>query len=498
MERATTAGSALGRWVRTTLIVLALGAAGGGAVAVGMLHRHVALAIVCPLVALLPLWVRLAQRRFDPFEPIFIVAIACLVLYGIRPGAELIWNIKSFANQYARDGFDGACVIAIVGMLSIYLGYALVVGNRIAERTPAVPRQWDTTRSVRFGVWVLVVCAILTAAFAATIGFSNFIHFYLGRSTSSGQTFLQVSGYVGLGPYLTIPATIIFLFAFARLRTFKTFVLFVISLGGAAFISFPQGNRTYVLALVMPLLMFPYLRRRRRPSTAALVVALIGAVLALNVLFVTRSVSAQRPSFGKELASTITHVPAELKKFATGVDLAEFSVLELEREAYSSPYNPLGFHPGQTLLSLSAYWIPRKILHNKPPAAAQFVIDRLFPYTIQTRASFNPAVFGDFYADDGWVTIVLYGIIVGIVIRFMWEYFKRYEDSEGVQILFAATLPVLVIMVRNSVVDSFARSLFLSGPLLLCLIVCSRERMRRWAGYRLRSERPELRPPVAG
>ncbi len=79
------------------------------------------------------------------------------------------------------------------------------------------------------------------------------------------------------------------------------------------------------------------------------------------------------------------------------------------------------------------------------------MVDRLFPNTIATRATFNPAIFGDFFADGGWYTIVLYDIVIGIICRFMWEYFKRHEGSEGVQIVFAATLPILVIMVRNSV-----------------------------------------------
>lgn len=481
--------------VQRVVAVLFLGAAAGGLAALIMAHREVALAIICLLVAPLPIFVRVAQRRFDPFEPIQTVALAFTILYGIRPGAELIWNIKSFVNQYARGGFDGAALIAIVGMLSVYLGYALVTGRGLARRAPSVPEMWDTERSVRFGIWILVVAALLTAAFAATVGPSTLFHFYLGRTATAGTVFLAVSGYVALGPYLTIPAAIIFLFAYARLRTVKTLVLFLFSLAGAIFVSFPQGDRTYVLALVMPLLMLPYLRKGRRPGRVAIVVALVGAILGLNVLMATRTKGQNRPALTTVLASTVTHVPAELKKFATGVDLAEFSVLELEREAYYAPVNPLTFHPGQTLLSAVAYWIPRKILHNKPPAAGQFVINRLFPYTIATRASFNPAIFGDFFSDDGWVTMVLYDIIVGIVCRFIWEYFKRYERSEGVQILFAATLPILVIMARNSVVDAFARSLFLTGPLLLCLIVCSRQRMRRFAGYRVR---PELKRSLAG
>jgi hypothetical protein len=459
-----------------------------------MLHREVGLATVCVVVSLLPVFVRVAQRKFDPFEPIQIVGITFFVLYGLRPLSELIWHINYFVNQYTRGGFDGACLISAVGMLSLYIGYALRGGLRVAERAPGVPDRFDAERSVRFGIWILVWCALLCAAYAATVGPSVWFHFYFGRTHNDYQTGLQVVGYVGLGPYLTIPAAVIFAFAFARLRTFKTFLLLAISAGGAIFFTFPRGDRTYILALVLPLLVFPYLRNKRRPAPILTVVALIVAVIALNVFAAIRQTTARAP-----LLTTIehgfTHVGGQLKHFAIGTDLAEFSVLELEQEAYATKDNPLTFHPGQTILCFLVYPLPRRLVKKKPPAAGQWVVDRLFPTHSAKRASFNPAIFGDFYADGGYVTIILYDLFVGIVVRFIWEYFRRFESSEGVQILYAATLPVLVIMVRNSVVDAFARSLFLSGPLLLCLIVCSRQKVRRLAGYRLH---PRVKTPLTG
>jgi hypothetical protein len=373
-------------------------------------------------------------------------------------------------------------------MLCVYIGYALSSGAAIARRLPSVPDMWDPQRSVRFGIWVLVVCAILTAMFAATVGPSTLFHFYWGgRTTTDYVTFLTVVGYVGLGPYLTIPAAIIFGFAYARLRTYKTLLLFLFSLGTAMFLTFPRGDRTYILALVLPLLVFPYLRKNKRPGGMPVLLAILAAILAMNVFLSIRHVG-ERQSVGKAVAGAVTHIGTQLKDFATGVDLGEYSVLELEYEAYHTKTNPLGFHPGQTLLSAAFYPLPRKLVGTKPKAAGQWVVDRLFPTTSGMRSSFNPAMFGDFYSDWGWITIVVYDLMVGIVVRLLWEYFVRHKRSEGMQILFAATLPILVIMVRNSVVDAFARSLFLSGPLLLCLIVCSRERMRRFAGYRVRPE----------
>lgn len=473
--------------------VLAFGLAAGLCSELVVLHPEVGLTTILLVVSSAPMWIRVLQRRFDPFEPIQILGLTLLILYAVRPAAELLSGMTSFRNEYMRGGFIGAELISLVGILSLYIGYAISSGLKLARRAPSVRQMWDPARSVRFGVWVLVVCALFTAAFAGSIGASTMIHFFLGRSQNSFQSFLAVSGYVGLGPYLTIPAAIIFLLAYIRLRSFWVFLLFVISLAGAIFVSFPAGNRTYVLALVFPLLVVPYLRKGRRPSGLATVVAVIVAILAMNVLLATRRTTTRAPLL-PTVEQAVVHMPRQLKDFATGVDLAEFSVLELEHEALYAPTNPLHYQPGQTLLSLLAYPLPRHLIGTKPQAAGQAVVNRLFPTDSGMRASFNPALFGDFFADDGWLTLVVYCLVVGVALRFLWEYFVLHASSEGMQLVFAETLPLIVIMVRNSAVDAIARSLFLSGPLLLCLIVCSRPRLRRFAGWRVRPELAQERP----
>jgi oligosaccharide repeat unit polymerase len=467
--------------------VLLLGLLAGLAAAGLVAHPQAGLAIVLPIATLLPVIVRLVQRKFDPFEPIQILAITFFVLYALRPAGELLYGMKYFNNSYMRGGFTGASVVSLVGVLSVYLGYAAATGGRLARRIPTLPHTWDPVRSVRFGIWVLVVCGLFTAAFAASVGPSTLFNFYLGRTTTDYQTFLSVVGYVGLGPELTIPAAIIFAFAWWRLRTFKVFLLFMISFAGAVFVNFPQGNRTYIIAFIFPLLVLPYLIKGRRPSGVGVAVALIGAVLAMNILLAIRNVETRKPLLST-VTGAVTHVGTQLKQFTTGVDLAEYSVLELEWEAYHSKANPLSFHPGQTILSSIVYPLPRKIVGKKPKAAGQWVVDRLFPSKGGKRASFNPAMFGDFYSDYGFVTIVLFCAAVGIATRVLWEYFRRNSASLGMQIVFAATLPVLVIVIRNSVLDAVARGLYLTGPLVLCMIVCARPRMRRFAGYRVRPE----------
>ena len=181
-------------------------------------------------------------------------------------------------------------------MSSVYLGYALSNGGRLVRQARLLPDSWDPQRAVRFGVWLLVACAFLTALFALSVGPSVLLHFYLGRNTKDFQTILHVVGYVGLGPYLSIPATIIFAFGFLRLRSLQTAALLALSLSIALFITFPRGDRTYILALVLPLLVLPYVRAQRRPGLMATLGAIVLAALAITSSSISATSTSGRPS----------------------------------------------------------------------------------------------------------------------------------------------------------------------------------------------------------
>lgn len=428
-----------------------------------------------------PIVIRIVQRRFDPFEPITIVALVLFILFALRPLAELHYGIERyFVTKDIRPGFTGAATICLVGSLSIYAGYFADAGRMVAAKTRPVRDGWDAERSVRFAIRLLIVSALLTALFAATVGPGTLLRFYLGRTDTDYVTILSVSGYVSLGPTLTIPASFILLYAYRELRTFRVGALLAATTLVALYITVPRGDRTYVMALVLPLLAMYYLRRERRPSGAVIAVVLLAAVTTMNVLLASRHVERRASNPIPDIVSTaVTHPGAQLKDFVTGVDLSEFSVIELEYQATSRAQNRLQFHPGSEVLGLAGYWLPRRLVPNKPKSAGEYVAPYLFPVTagpggVKKRASFNAAMFGAFWADSGWISLILGGVLVGLTLRWMWEYFRLHVSNLGIQLAFAASLPLLVIMVRNGVVDTVARGLFLIGPILWCLLVCSR------------------------
>jgi hypothetical protein len=481
-------------------LIVVLGVVAGVTAAIASANPTIALTVALCIVAPLPIVVRLVQRRFDPFEPIQIISLTFILLYAVRPAAEQIYNLDSFYDKSTTEaGYNGAALIALIGMCSIYAGYAVGAGRKIAARMRPLPDSWDPERSVRFAIWLLVFAGLLTLLFAATVGFGTLLRFYLGRTQTDFQTFLAVSGYVALGPYLTIPASFILIFAYSRLRTLKVGLLLAATLAVATYVTVPRGDRTYILFLVLPLLVLWFLRRGRRPTAVGAAIAVFVAILGMNILLAVRHVDKRNANGGiiNTVGTALTHPGTQLKEFATGVDLGEFSVLELEYQAFFSPGGGLDFHPGSTPIALAVYPLPRKLVGTKPKSAGEYVSPVLFPQTGPNakRASFNSGMFGDEFADAAWFTVILYSLIIGVGVRVLWEYFKRFSTSDGLQIVFAAALPVLVVMIRNGEIDALGRSLFQVGPLILCLLVCSRPAMRRFAGFRVRPKAAAAPPP---
>jgi hypothetical protein len=432
------------------------------------------------LVVPSPIYVRVLQRRFDPFEPIQIIAVAFCVLFVARPLAELAFGIEEVAGLHIRPGFDGAASICLVGTLSLYAGYASGLGSAVARRLPGLRGSWNTRRSVSFSIGLLLVAALLTAAFAATIGPGTLLRFYLGRTTTDYQAFLATTGYVALGPYLTIPVSFILLLAFMKRRTFGVGVLLLLTLAAALYVIVPRGDRTYILALFLPLIVLWFLRRDRRPSGVTILVALFVGILMLNVLLAVRRVEL-RPQLGvvNTVVDAVTSPGRQVKDFLTGIDLAEFSVLELEYLAINRETDGLALHPGATLKSLATGPFPRKLVGDKPKSGLEYVTDYVFPVN-ERRASFGPSMFGDLFADSGWVSLIGFAFLIGVAVRVLWDYLLRHPDNEGMQLFFAALLPLLIIMARDSFTFAVARAVFLAFPLLVCLLVCSRPPRRRF------------------
>jgi hypothetical protein len=319
---------------------------------------------------------------------------------------------------------------------------------------------------------MLIIGAILTAGYMAQAGVHFVLSLYSGRAGSQEHPGAAASAYFAQGVYLSIPASFILLLAWYRRKTLGTGILLAFSVAVALYVTVRRGDRTFILELSLPLLVLFYLRRGRRPRALAVLASFIALIVVANVEATLRQKETRHgQSASAVIANAIVNPGHELVKFIKGADPSEFTVLSIEANQYQ--LGTLHYRPGSTVGSLLAGWIPHQFVHKKPWTPLQYVSWTLFPETV-SAGSYGPTMFGAMFADYGWVTLVLYSLALGAVLRGIWEYFRRGVEVGGVQLMYAALLPLVIIMLRNDIDDIFYRSIFLVFPLIWCVRVCSR------------------------
>lgn len=447
-------------------------AAGCGAAAWwGVKHPKIGLIIAMAVVGSAPFLIRGLQRRWDPFEPINLVAVGMLFMFVARPILELNEHLQAYAPYFnPTPGFIPAMIVGIAGTATLYIAYFSGIGSRLASRMRSLPGDWDARRSVRYTIGLLILGTILVIPFVAFLGIHGFIQLYTGRSISNVSTLRSSNGYFELGPYLAIPGCLIALTAWRRQRSLAAGFVFVLCLAVSLALTVPRGDRTFELALILPLIVMFYLHRRRRPRVWAILVALVVFAIAANVSSELRTTT-NRTDVGRTITTAITHPQKELVAFVRGADGSEFSVLEIEMHEYH--LGVLHYWPGSTIVSLATGWIPHSFLKNKPLSPLQHVTWTLFPQTYG-GGSFQPPMYGSFYADSGWASMLLLCIVVGIALRTYWEYFLRHRDNLGVQLFYAASLPLVAALLRADLSLVFAAAVFLTLPIIFCIVRCSR------------------------
>ena len=458
-----------------TALGLVAAATAGIVVALGDDLRRPALIAALAVLAPLPIIVRVLEGRFDIFEPINFYVLGIVVLFVLRPIFELSYDSRQFPGGYSDyAGFDGALGIAVLGTLGIYVGYALDAGRRIGRRLPPVPTSWSPDTVGVMAIALVALGALLYAAFAAQLGqgFGATLEFFKGRSTES-PALRQGTAYFYLGPYLVIPATLLLLVCWRRARRVHWLLAAIATGFLALLITVPRGDRTYVLTLLLPLVVLPYLRSGTRPRAWKIVLVLAVLIVpTLNVLLEVRNVTA-RANVQDEIVAAFTHPTAAYESFMLGVDTSMFTVLALTYESVPARVEHV---PGRVITATLAGPVPSLIWPDKPVQGDQVVYSHLFPeQAALTRAGNGSGVLGGFYFDSGLLGVCLYAGLVGMMSRAVWEWWRTHNAGNvGVNLVFASLLPFIIVLQRGNLSDSLGRSIVLVLPIIVVLWLASR------------------------
>jgi len=457
----------------TGFLVIVVGAALG--LSIAALQPDMRLVLLGSLTAVLvgPLIWRLSRSKFDLFEPLVVANLAMVFMFVIRPAADLVTGRTEHLGYDILPSFDQTLLIALVGAVSFQIGYLLPIGRRLARAAPAPTMDLRAGCATAFGVVTLLLgLGLFTVFIMQTGGLATIQSLLVGRQQSQNDLYLNSTGYFYRGLILAAPASLILL-SVARSRNRPVILLGAIAgLSLVAYVSIIDGNRLTLLLLFAPPIILWYLMRDRRPGL--LLLLLTGYfILTVGVGFLrdSRGVSTSESRFGL-LIQAVSNPGHQTEALILGADNEMFDALASEVLIVPST---LAFQHGATISDVAVRSVPRPVWPGKPLESGDAVVNALWPvHYAASRASPAFSILGPLYADSGWLTVVFGMLIIGVVLSSLWRYFQTHLGALPAKMIYAISLPLVVILLRGSLPDTLSYVLFTVVPLLVLMRVAGK------------------------
>ena len=443
--------------------------------AVVILSIGVAIAVALPIA-----W-RVRQRRFDPFEPIVVFALAWGVMFVVRPIAIVVRDDTTFYGVDISRTLDKAVLLGLVGAVGFVAGHELSLGKQLARRLPRM--------TTELGSGTLLVAAVVGAT--ATVVFGSYLlgaggisaveSFLDGRSPEFNDI-LQGSplylwwislaivpaalggaavAYVNPGPATVLGAAALLLLALIRVV--------------------PTGGRGYLLMLVGSALVFVYLHHGRRPGLVAVAVGIAVALVGSYALLLFRDSETRSGASNvvERVVSTPTRVFSPLVK---GPDAEMAPALAGALLVIPSELDHR--YGAATFGDLATRSIPRQVWEGKPEPHTIQVTEAVWPVARETgdfQPAFTPLM--SFYWDFGLLGAFIGLAAYGWFARFAFRYFLTDQANAASQLFYAVVFWTLVVALRADPVVLFFHCLIMFLPLLVILRLGAGRLVSTVAGY---------------
>jgi hypothetical protein len=428
----------------TTVVILSIG---------------VAIAIALPIAS------RVLERRFDPFEPIVVFALAWGVMFVVRPIAIVVRDDTNFYGVDIGSTLDNAVLLGLVGAVAFVVGYETSLGRRLAARAPAPVNGVRVDAAL---AWAVVFAAAGVAAFALVLlpagGVASIRTFFGGRSAELNELIAGSSTYLWYGSLVVVPAALVaaaVAFSDRRPRVLLTAAVLLLV---ALLRTVPTGNRVFLVVLVGGIVTFGFYRVKRRPGALVLGVGLVAALVVSGAVLTFRYPET-RDSLGSVVRGFATSPTRALRPLYEGPD-AEMAPALAGALIVVPEQLPHRFG-GATVGDLVIRPIPRQIWPDKPVAPGQEVTAEVWPVAVET-GGFDPAFTPmlTFYWDFAVFGVVAGMAALGVLARFLREQLAANVDAFGAQLVAAAGLWFLVVALRHDTTLVTVWGLIVFGPLI--------------------------------
>ena len=422
------------------------------------------LVVALGIVLALPLVARAVRRRFDPFEPIVVFALAYGVMFVARPAAMLFNGDLSYFGVDIRSTITPMLVVALTGAVAFVCGYELRTGRLLARSLPR-PRDVPTSAgivgaAIMIGLALVALCVMLWPAG----GTKRFTIILQGQSWETMHLVSARGSYPLMIAMLVAPAAILLLALGLRERRPALLVGAALTTMLALFLTIPLGARSFVLPLVGGCVTLAYVRRGTRPRVVTFVVLVLLAFVTSYALITLREPArrAHLDYYAKQFAkspwvalSPVTHgEDANMAPVLAGALRVVPSSLEYR-------------YGGAFFGDLALRPIPRPLWPDKPKPPRLRVVEAVWPALAKDgfQPEFSPLLV--FYWDFGIAGVFAGMAFFGIACRALYEWFLRHRANFAAQMIFAISLWLVPAGARNDPVETIVFACVLVLPLIV-------------------------------
>ncbi len=448
-----------------------LAASVGGMVGLTSLGLAPLLIVATALVLAIPVMRRVVGRSFDIFEPVNLFTLVYGVMFVVRPAAELARGDLFYAiSGYGisiRPTFTLTVAVGLTGALAFVTAYETGLGARLAVGLPPPGGTLVRSRAAAAALLVGAIGLAGSVGYIAALGTGGLDLLFAGRSAQLEVQATDSVKYFYNAALLLIPSALVLFAVALSSRSWWLYAACAAAVGLVVAIKGPTRSRITLLPMVAGLVLVYYLYAGRRPRVITAVVALGVAVVASHAILEFRQVD--RPMSTSDSDNGAAFLEPILNGQDAAMAPALAAMLTVVPDQISYQYG------SATVVDLLTRPVPRALWRGKPEPPRERVMNTLWPGLLRARVA-NPEFsgLGIFYLDFGVPGVLLGFGLYGVGARVLYTYLKRYESIATAQVLFAATLPFLVIALRDSFVDTVARTTLVVLPLVLILRFASK------------------------
>jgi oligosaccharide repeat unit polymerase len=440
------------------------------------------LVAVAILLSALPFAIAVGQRRFDPFEPVYLFALSFAVLFAVRPLFDLTQpgGVPPFVGYPLQSTYAVALGVGVLGAIGFYIGYYTRVGARLARSIPVASGEWvSSTLYTVILLGVLLSFGLFAIFLRSQGGLSVLAAFLDGRNLVSGAALHNSSGYLYAAPLWLTAFAVLLLARLGKWRSLGGLIAFVL-LSLSQLTEIALGDRSWTLPALAAVVLTWYLRRGRRPAvwTAAFLLVTM-FIVGVTVPRQYRA-TADRQAGLIETALAATLDPgSSVAQFFGGGDTAMVDALAVELLFVPGT---IPYQSGRTYLEELTRPVPRSFWPDKPVAADTQIMRAIWPDYDRQGVGFSFSLFGEPYLNLGFVGVLIFSLIFGVLCRTLYAWFLRDRFNPASITIFALSWPFVFVYARGGIGADYHRQLIYIVPILLAILVAGTRRRKPPSG----------------